>query len=263
MPGPEKSLTAQELGDEPALIRRHVPWVWLGISKDRYGAACALLQRSPDLVFILDDGFQHRKLVRTLDILVIDCSQPLSEDRVFPRGSLREPLDGMSRAQVIMLNLGSTPTTPAGLESYLRGFNASALLLHCRQTIEHIVPFQAWCQGSCAVPAGAPGGKGFLVAAIGNPRRFQRDAEYAGIEACGSRYYRDHYRIEPQDWRSCAEEAREKGADFLLTTEKDAIKATQPPDYPLRVAVQSISVQEEEEFRNLLRRALEVGRCGR
>ena len=256
-PGIEDSFSDQELGDEPALIRRRASWMWLGVSKDRYSAARKLLERSHDLTFVLDDGFQHRRLERTLDILVIDCSQPLSEGRVFPRGSLREPLAGMSRAQVIVLNMGSSHAPPEGLEPFLRSFNASAPLLHCRQTIHFIVPFHHWSKGTQVVRTAPPKGKAFLVAAIGNPKRFQLDAEHAGIETCGSRYYRDHSRIESQDWRSCAEAAQVRGADFLLTTEKDAIKVIDPPAYPLMVAVQSTCIQERAEFRSLLKHALE------
>ncbi len=256
MPGDEDALTARELGDEPALMRRRAPWMWLGISKDRHGVGRGLLERSHDLTFILDDGFQHRKLERTLDILVIDSSQPLSKDRVFPRGRLREPLTGVSRAQVIMLNLGSAPAAPAGLEPFLRSHGSSAHLLHCRQTIDLVVPFHFWKEGTHAMPSGHPQGKAFLVAAIGNPVRFRLDVEQAGIESCGSRYYRDHYRIRPQEWRSCAEEAQKRGARFMLTTEKDAIKTSEPPDFPLMVAVQSVCVEEKEVFRDLLRRAV-------
>ncbi len=257
VPAIENSLTTQDLGDEPSLIRRRAPWIWFGIGKDRYSTARKLLEHSSDLTFILDDGFQHRRLERTLDILVIDCSRQLSEDLVFPRGNLREPLEGIGRAHVIMLNLGSASAPPAGFEPFLRRFNPSAPLLHCRQTIESIVPFISWKDGTCEVLPTPRTSTSFLVAAIGNPARFQRDAEYAGLRVCGSRFYRDHARIEPQHWRSCAEEARKRGADFLLTTEKDAIKVTRPPAYPLMVAVQSIGVQEDAEFRNLLQHAHE------
>src|SRR5262249_53976455 len=88
-PGDEVSNLVWRAGDEPALVRRRVPAVWLGISKDRRAAGERVLEKKPDVVFILDDGFQHRKLHRDLDIVVVDRAQPLTTNRVFPRGTLR------------------------------------------------------------------------------------------------------------------------------------------------------------------------------
>ncbi len=255
-PGTEISSPYSALGDEPALIRRRVPELWLGISKDRFRTARSILRERSDVVFILDDGYQHRRLERTLDIMVIDCSQPLADNHIFPRGTLREPLEYINRAHVIILNTGSSPAPRNGLESVVRRYSPHAPILHCRQAIEFIAPFSTWREN--APPEGAPpkGRRAFLVAAVGNPERFQRDAEKSGIEVCGSRYFRDHYRIGPQDWHACAEEARTRKADYLLTTEKDAIKMGHPGSYPLMVAVQSVCLPEEDRFRILLRQAI-------
>jgi tetraacyldisaccharide-1-P 4'-kinase len=138
-----------------------------------------------DLTFILDDGFQHLQLERDLDLLVVDCSQSLADNSLFPGGSLREPLAGMSRAQAIIMNLSAAGASSERLVPTVRKFNRSAPLLHCRQVIEYVIPFACWSECSAASEERLREGDAFLVAAIGNPERFRRDVEDLGIHVRG------------------------------------------------------------------------------
>src|SRR5512144_2287876 len=97
------SVSSEQLGDEPTLVRRRVTELWLGISANRYRVALAVSRRCADPVFILDDGYQHRKLARDLDMVVIDCTQPLAENHILPRGTLREPWENLGRADMIVI----------------------------------------------------------------------------------------------------------------------------------------------------------------
>lgn len=254
-PGMEILSAASILGDEPALIRRSVPGVWLGIAGDRYSSGLRILERRKDAVFILDDGFQHQRLHRDLNIVVIDQSQPFQSNRVFPRGSLREPLSGLRRAQVIIFNSSSSGPAAGATEETIRRVHPSAAFLHCRQEIGSLVPYDRWRQGStedAARPASA-----CLVAAVGNARRFQSDVEHLGIKIQGRCFYRDHARLELQDWDSGAASAFRAGADAIITTEKDAVKLVQAPRFPMLVAVQKMSLLETAELHGMLRRVLE------
>ncbi len=246
------ALPARELGDEPALVRRSVPEAWLGISADRYEAGGHIAQKVPGAVFILDDGFQHRKLRRDLDLLIVDSTQLLEKNRIFPRGSLREPIEGMRRCHAVLIN-GAGGTTEASLEEIVRGIHPRATVFHCRQRIETVLPYAEWL-GTSPAPVSAPT-PAFLVAAIGNPHRFERDVAALAIEIRGSRFYRDHFAPRIDDWRACWAEARATGAQCLLTTEKDAIKIPGNPGVPLMVAVQSTHVSETDAFREMIRHA--------
>ncbi len=237
-----------ELGDEPALIRRHVPGVWLGLSADRHEAGVQIAARVPDAVFILDDGFQHRGLRRDLDLLIVDGTQPLETNRVFPRGSLREPIEEVRRCHAVLIN-GSGGAAPSPLET-IEQIHPPAKVFHCQQSIESIVPYPDWLAMSSA-PGSGPSTV-FLVAAIGNPSRFQRDVTALGLDVCGSRFYRDHFAPGSRAWRSCWEEARAAGARCLLTTEKDAVKISMDPGVPLMVAVQSTRISENDAFREMI-----------
>jgi tetraacyldisaccharide-1-P 4'-kinase len=92
----------------------------------------------------------------------------------------------------------------------------------------------------------------FLVAAIGSPHRFERDVAALGLEIRGSRFYKDHFAPDADEWRACWLEARSAGARCLLTTEKDAVKIRMDPGVPLIVAVQSTHIFESDAFREMI-----------
>jgi tetraacyldisaccharide 4'-kinase len=241
-------LPAHELGDEPTLVRRNIPGVWLGIAANRFEAGIQIAARVSDAVFILDDGFQHRRLRRNLDLVVVDSTQALEANLTFPRGSLREPIGGLRRCHAVIINDGGDA---GSLDKAIERIHPSAKVFHCQQRIETIVPYPEW------LVAGPTPGYGpvpvFLVAAIGNPFRFRRDVAALGLEIRGARFYRDHFTPRPEDWLACWEEARSSGAQCLLTTEKDAVKIRSDPGMPLMVAVQATRVSEDAAFQAMIR----------
>lgn len=240
------------LGDEPALIRRHLSSAWMGVSKDRYAAGMEIARKASGIVFVLDDGFQHRALHRDLDIVIIDPLQPLIANRVFPAGTLREPLSALSRCDVVMIsgdpNTGETDAVAKKIRSIV-----NARLFYCRQKIRQLLPFQHWRAGEGAFDGDKEAGPAFLVSAIGNPERFRRDVMQTGIEVRGARFFPDHHRLTREDWRACSLEAGKSGASAIIVTEKDAVKIDDPPDTPLYVAVQSVEIPDGRKLENLLR----------
>jgi len=251
-PGDPVSSPAIRLGDEPALIRQRVPQAWLGIGSDRYSIGRRIVGQGKAIVFILDDGFQHRGLSRDLDIVVIDRTQAFEENSVFPRGSLREPLAALRRSSLIMINGFGPNGQPDPLEIQIKKIQPAARIFHCSQRLVSLVPFPEWRDGKCrAVPAHEIG-SAFLVAAVGNPARFRADVHNFGVTVCGTRFFRDHSRLQADDWRACERDARRSGADTVIVTEKDAIKLPHAPDWRLLVAVQSIEVSEPDALDSIL-----------
>jgi tetraacyldisaccharide 4'-kinase len=255
-PGSDIPTSVSAFGDEPALIRRALPGLWMGIAKDRHSVGLKLSALQPGAIFILDDGFQHRKLHRDLDLVIIDPMQPFVTNSVFPRGSLREPLQGMRRSQLVLINGISPAISGAETERMVRTVHPDAKIFHCLQRIDRLVPLTDWKNAKASTAAEPPGKSAFLVAAIGNPHRLRKDVEQAGIEVRGTRFYRDHHLLDLNEWLICAREARNKKASFILTTEKDAIKVSQGPDFPLFVALQSTSIAEADEFEAILKLAI-------
>ena len=248
-PIPNPALT---LGDEPALVRRHQGRLWLGIWSKRYSAGLQISRRAQRLCFLLDDGFQHRHLKRDMDLVVIDRSQPLEENRMLPAGTLREPLAGLRRADLVVINGQYQGDGEDPIESFVHRISAHVPVFHCQQRIECFVRFTEWKNQSpdndcIACPTSA-----FLVAAIGNPDRFRKDVEASGVAIAGTRFFRDHFRLRESDWTDCMAEARARGAASVITTEKDAVKLTGDPDEHLLVAVQSTLLEEQAEFERML-----------
>jgi tetraacyldisaccharide 4'-kinase len=251
-PGESVSFPAQVLGDEPALVRRHEARLWLGISPDRHATGLRISRRGAPMLFILDDGFQHRRLKRDLDVLIIDRMQPLAQNRMVPRGTLREPMAGLRRADLVVINGLHEGSGCDPVEATIREIKPNIVIFHCIQQIQHLMSFAEWQGNSSAAEPSRDTTAAFLVAAIGNPERFRRDVQVLGIEIKGARFFRDHSRLRPGDWLSCTREARASGAGALITTEKDAIKLSDALDLPLLVAVQSTRLAEQSELEQML-----------
>lgn len=252
-PGDRRSALSRLAGDEPALIRRRVPGIWLGIAGDRRAVGLQILRRNAQAVFLLDDGFQHRRLRRDLDIVVLDRSQPFDQNRLLPAGTLREPLAGLRRADLVVLNGDRHAAGDDPLHASVRRYNTKADIFHCTQHIERLVSFDGWLENGpdCTPFSDAP--PVFLVAAVGNPKRFRADVAAFGAVVAGERFYPDHFSLKAHDWSSCVAEARARGAGALLTTEKDAIKSPRVSGLPLLVAVQSTRFVEQTELEGILR----------
>jgi len=256
-PGTVVPSPARMLGDEPALMRRHLPSAWMGISKNRFQAGKDVARKCTRAVFILDDGFQHRKLHRDLDLVVVDQSQALSSNRILPRGTLREPLSELRRSHWVVIN-GATDREKADLlESEIQSLHAKARIFSCTQTIKCLIPFSVWLQNQNASSSTEAPRSAYLVSALGNPDRFERDIRQLGIEIRGHRCFSDHYWLKEKDWFHCAQQARTLLAEAMITTEKDAVKIAQPPDFPLLVGVQSTHIADASVFDLALKQKLE------
>jgi tetraacyldisaccharide 4'-kinase len=255
---PTRELPSPEsiLGDEPALVRRRVPSAWLGVSKDRRAAAEEIAGRAQGIVFVLDDGFQHQKVYRDLDIAIVDRTQHLMANHIFPRGTLREPVSHLRRCHAVVINGIQGPGEQDLTESAIRSLHVNAPLFHCDQKIKLLVPFSQWSKGEEDWRGPYPR-SALVVAAIGNPERFRRDVVRLGIEVCGSRFFADHHRINSKEWLACREQADAGAADAIITTEKDAMKIEQPPDFPLLVSVQATEMSEADRFELLLKNSIE------
>jgi len=246
---PDSALT---LGDEPSLVRRRVPGIWLGIDGVRLRAGNSVLRREPGAVFVLDDGFQHRSLRRTLDIVVVDRSQPLTGNHLIPRGTLRERPAALRRAHAIVLSGRPYGITAHGVERDVRTLASDIPMFQLRTSVPAIVPFPRWAEGATGAGDSVRPARAFLAAAIGNPARFRADIVGLGITVTGERFFRDHASPGKQGWAECGRQAERFGADWVLTTEKDAIKIAEPPPFPLAVCVQSARVDDAAAFAGLI-----------
>ena len=214
--------SSTEDSDEAALIRRKVPGVTVITGSDRVARAREYLRGGQCDVFILDDAFQHRRIKRQLDIVVIDSLNPFGNGQVIPRGILREPLDGLKRAQVLVLSradLDSKRTQDA-----VQQLNALAPKKDPVRTVHRP---RACVRLSDASETPASQMKGMRCVAfcgLGNPEGFRATLESIGVDVAGFTAFEDHHPYTAEDVRRLGERAREQKADILLTTLKDAVK---------------------------------------
>ena len=219
----------QRENDEARWFRAHLPAVELVQDPDRVRGAETLLDRGVDVI-LLDDGFQHRRLARDLDLVLVDSSRPWGlpppngggtpVQACLPRGLLREPPAALARADALVITR-SDQVAPRELEAL-------------RAELQRFAPGRAHLSGvhrpaRLTAPDGArlelaalSGRELDLVSAIGNPEAFERTL--AGLGACvrTHRVFPDHHLYAPADLDGLGADGR-----WLVTTEKDAVKLTE------------------------------------
>jgi tetraacyldisaccharide 4'-kinase len=222
-----------------------------GVGKDRFAEGQRLESREPIDVFLLDDGFQHLKLARDLDILLMDASRPLHGESLLPAGPLREPLSAMSRANVLVFT--RTETMPGtneaiGKLTQFPVFAAATTLLGFRRLGGEIQ-----LQQTAEIGAGPF----FAFCGLGNPNAFLRDLQNWGLALCGHAIFSDHYRYTARDVSEIKQVARQAGANALITTEKDAqnLNGLQFDGIPVYISVIDLIVSPLADFGNILDRA--------
>jgi tetraacyldisaccharide 4'-kinase len=217
-------------GDEPFLIARDNPGVPVAVGADRIAAARLLLAACAAEVLILDDGFQHRRLHRDLDLLLVDGDDPWGNGRMLPRGPLREPVDSMRRAAAVVVTR-STGRVPGPLRAAIDRHCPGAVILHCGSRADAFVP----ADGESVAPVALRGFRAFGFSGIARPGRFEEDLQAAGLVLAGALRFPDHHPFGEADLARIAREARGRGAEVLVTTEKDLVRigGRKPDGLPL------------------------------
>jgi tetraacyldisaccharide 4'-kinase len=223
-------LSADDAGDEPLLMAERLNGVPVVKGHDRYEAglyALAHIDHEGEVLFILDDGFQHWRLHRDKDIVLIDALNPFGKRVLLPFGRLREPLGSLDRADIIVLS------RTYGDEKDRQGrLSADALVKEIRRYNTKARIFQAehrplscgFLSGEKKPPEWLFGRKVFGLSAIGNPLSFRKTVLSMGAQFLGCRMFRDHHRYSSSDVARVLKGAQRCGAEWIVTTEKDIIK---------------------------------------
>ena len=213
----------------------------IGIGADRFKTGQILEERFHPAVILLDDGFQHWKLERALDIVLIDALDPLAG------GLLREGPSALSRAGAIVISRVDSRRTYAGLRAMISRYS-DAPVFTSRVKAERWVEWDGI-------------GKAAAFCGLANPASFWKTLEQLGIEPVHEWSFGDHHRYTPRELRRVKARAIKAGATMLLTTEKDFVNL--PADAavivaPLQIAYLRIDVEvdHEAELLALVRRAI-------
>ncbi len=203
-----ESASTWQTGDEAQIFVRS-GLAHVGIGADRWLTGQLLQEHLAVDVFLLDDGFQHRRLHRDLDIVLIDALNPFPGG-VFPVGTMREPVEALARAHVFVITRAQPGRRYEGIKRVLREANPKAPVF-----LATVAP-KRWVPELPAGPAAA-------FCGLGNPATFWQTLHELKVDPVFTWTFGDHHNYRPKELRRIAFQAKERGAVALLTTEKDAM----------------------------------------
>ena len=236
-----------DINDEGAVLEQNLPDMIHLQGPDRVALAKQAVQANCNLI-LLDDGFQHRRLARDLDIVVVDSTSPWGHDRMFPRGFLREPPTALARADLVMLTR-CDQVEPRDVAAIRRRIQRHAPHVPVVESIHAPVGLIRWPPGDALPGERQPASalERRPVAAfcgIGNPNGFRRTLEQLGADVVAFRAYADHHHYSRRDREDLARWADSLPLDaWVVTTQKDQVKLRTPDLggralWALRIALQ-------------------------
>lgn len=242
-------LDCLDAGDEPYLMARKLEGVPVVKGENRYLSARFAIEKFGSNLFILDDGFQHLKLYRDIDILLIDTTDPFGNGHLLPRGILREPLKAIRRADIVILTKSNLSTNKMEIVEVVRRYNPSApIFLSYYKPLDligikgNLTPFESIKDMSL-----------FLFSGLANHSSFKLLLESSGARIIGELTYPDHFYYSKKDIDEIKERAGRLGADMIVTTEKDIVRIPdsefQTQIYALRI---EFVIEDEERWKRLL-----------
>ncbi len=189
---------------------------------NRRRAARQVLDRKPDTTcFVLDDGFQHRRLARDLDLVLVDATRPFGFDHLLPRGQLREPKRALRRADAVIVTRANrvSPEQRAQLDQQIARYHGKPPLAHAAH--RWVGTMLAGHRSSIDTLADKVV---FGVSGIGNPADFEQQLHDHCERVVGCQPFDDHHRYTRDEVRGIMHTAVERGANAVVTTEKDWVK---------------------------------------
>ena len=239
--------TAQEAGDEALVIARNLPQALVAVSKDRTECGAWLEKNFPIDVHLLDDGYQHLKLFRNFNLLLIDVTNPFGGGFP-PEGRLREPLSGIRRADAVLLTRTKPGEPYSELIHTVRRYRPDLPVFVSRQRIKSI---DSMLEKDSIVVEKLRNTSLLAFAGIGNPDQFfslLRESQIPISECCA---FRDHHRYTSEDIWKLKSLCQRAGIEAMITTEKDAEKLTGQNFEPFLVLVARLEFELDDSDRLL------------
>jgi tetraacyldisaccharide 4'-kinase len=238
-------MSAAAAGDEPYMLATSLPGVAVAVGRNRFAAGMQLLQNAHPQVVILDDAFQHMGLERDLNILLLDYAQPFGNHQLLPRGTLREPLTALGRADVCILTRCDKAHTPE-TERLVRMLATKPVLR------AYAVPFvDQMLTRTTAESEEArllktyedfQGRRVFLFSGLADNLDFKRTITQTGAVVTGAWAYSDHHFYSKRDLDRIAAAAVESAAELLVTTSKDFARIAAGTQWPLNLVVVGLNL---------------------
>lgn len=269
VPADRRQQSALRYGDEACLLASALPQAAVITGTDRVRSGSFAIEEHRADVLLLDDGYQHLRMRRDLNICVMGPELVPENARVLPSGRLREKAAALSRADIVWVNAAREQELPdeTALARMFKSTGRRPVIGSIREPAGLIQLDPAGGRKPAPVD-GLKGARAVLVSGIANPGRFRETVEGCGARVLLHECFPDHHPLTPENLEQAAQIARKTDCEWLLMTEKDAVRlgdllsrGWQPPESP-RLGVLDIRLRIArglEELMALIDRALEHG----
>ncbi len=223
-------LDSEVAGDEPYMLARNLPGVVVLVDRNRVKSGAYAIKRFGCDTLVLDDGFQYMPLKGRLNLLLVDKSNPFGNGHLIPRGILREPVKHLRRASYVFLTK-SDGVRDHELEETIRAHNPDAEVIECAHVPKYLQRVND--HDEKLELAQLKGRRVGAFSGIATPDSFEAFLRKFGANLLYTKRYVDHYRFTGDDLDLIFEEAVNAGLDFVVTTEKDAVRIPPEMRFPL------------------------------
>ncbi len=225
-------------GDEPYMLASNLPGVAVVVDRNRVKAGRYAIKRLGCDTIILDDGFQYQKLKHSIEVVLVDATNPFGNGHMLPRGVLREPIKNLKRADIIFLT--KCRGDVSAVREKIRQYNDTAEIVECNHAPR--VLKDVWSREE--YPLEWLRGKTLCtLSGIASPKGFENSLRHLGARVVWCERYADHHRYDASEVLYALNRTADIKADALVTTEKDAVRFPRLETSPVRCLYLRIAIE--------------------
>ena len=231
-------LDAATGGDEPYMLASNLPGVAVVVDRNRVKAGRYAIKRLGCDTIILDDGFQYQKLKHSIEVVLVDSSNPFGNGNMLPRGVLREPIRHLKRADIIFLT--KCRGDVSAVRDEVRKYNTKAEIVECNHAPKILKDVWSreeypldWLKGKTTC----------TLSGIASPKGFENSLRTLGAKVVWCERYADHHRYDSSEVLYALNRSADMGADALVTTEKDAVRFPRLETSPVKCLYLRIAIE--------------------
>ncbi|WP_295223658.1 tetraacyldisaccharide 4'-kinase [Seleniivibrio sp.] len=240
--GEEVLIGAELAADEPYMIAVNCPGAIVITGKERIKSyEYAEREFAPD-IYILDDGFQHKRMKRDIDICLLDHKRPVSTGWMFPFGYLREPASAISRADIVVFTRAENDTIPEKTAKYIKD----------KPVFFSDIEFAGFYNEDGKIEEDMKGKNVLAFAGIASPYKFFSFLKKIGVNVASKKIFGDHHIYLDREGYSMMKKAKDLELDCLVTTEKDYVKLTDDMKQDTIYTKIDINLRNRERFFQIL-----------
>ena len=232
-------------GDEPYMLASNLPGVAVVVDRNRVKAGRYAIKRLGCDTIILDDGFQYQKLKHSVEVVLVDSTNPFGNGNMLPRGILREPAANLKRADIIFLT--KCRGDVSAVKEEIRKYNQTAEIVACNhapKVLKDVWSRQeyplSWLEGKTVC----------TLSGIASPKGFEDSLRRLGAKVVWCDRYADHHRYDSSEVLYALNRTADMGSDALVTTEKDAVRFPRFETSPVKCLYLRIAIEILEGAEN-------------